>query len=117
MGFLDSLLGKTARAAWKPTHRAILKELTYDEIVSALGRPTKATGGFVYWTGPLSKLDPDYPEDAHYQISNKDFRGFGDAAKKPKIDRENWFLVTDDSRAIQLVAGEVGGLARNIETI
>lgn len=117
MGFLDSLFGKSARAAWKPTHRAILKELTYDEIVAALGRPTKATGGFVYWTGPLNKLDPDYPEDVHYQISNKDFRGFGDAAKKPKIDRENWFLVTDDSRAIQPVADEVGGLVRNIETI
>lgn len=117
MGFLDSLLGKEKRSTWKPTHRAILKDLTYDEISQCLGSPKKATGGFVYWTGSMTSLDPDYPEDAHYQISNKDFRGFGDAAKKPKIDRENWFLVTDDESSIRLVSDEVGGLARNIEAI
>jgi len=52
MGFIDSLLGKKpSDSGWTPTHRAIIKELSYDEIVSALGRPQKAQGGFVYWRG------------------------------------------------------------------
>jgi len=118
MGFIDSLLGKKpSDSGWTPTHRAIIKELSYDEIVSALGRPQKAQGGFVYWRGEVSSMDPDYPDGVCYQLSNKDYRGFGDAAKKPRIDREQWFLITSDSVAIRLVAGEVGGLARNIETI
>ena len=118
MSFLDGILGKKAADnGWTPTHRAILRELTYDEIVSALGRPQKAKGGFVYWRGPLSSIDPDYPEDQHFQLSNKDFRGFGDGAKKPKLDREYWFLMTSSERGIRMVAGDVGGLARDIEAL
>jgi hypothetical protein len=116
MGFLDSLFGKKD-APWTPSHRAILKDLTYDEIVSVLGRPTKAAGGFVYWRGELDSLDEDYPEGVFYQLSNKDFRGLGDAAKKPRIDRENWFLLTSDPSAVQMVANELDGMPRNIEVI
>ncbi|MHC4434246.1 MAG: hypothetical protein ACYTBS_20575 [Planctomycetota bacterium] len=117
MKFLDSLMGKTNEAGWNPSHRAILRDLSYDEIVSVLGRPKKAKGGYVYWRGEVETLDPDYPEGVYYQISNKDFRGFGDAAKKPKIDREKWFLIVSDGVAIRLITYEVGGLARNIEEV
>jgi len=118
MGFLDNLLGKgTQHDDWEVTHQGILRELSYDEIVSQLGRPKKAKGGFVYWRGPLTSLDPDYPEGEHFQLSNKDFRGFGDAAKAPKLDRENWFALATSEKAIRLLSDEVGGLARNIEPV
>lgn len=116
MGIFDSFL-KKEDVQWTPTHRAILKDLTYDEIVSTLGSPIKAKGGFVYWRAELDSLDEDYPEGVYFQVSNKDFRGFGDAAKKPKIDRDNWFILTSDSDAIRLVANELGGMPRNIESI
>jgi len=115
MGIFDSFFKKEAQ--WAPSHRAILKDLTHGEIVACLGRPTKGKGGFVYWRGSLDSLDEDYPDDVYFQLSNKDFRGFADAAKKPKIDRDNWFLLTSDEPAIRLVANELGGMPRNIEAI
>lgn len=118
MGFFDQLIGKKDRHDnWDVTHQGILRELTYDEIEATLGRPKKAKGGFVYWRGPLSDLDPDYPEGQYYQLSNKDFRGFGDANKAPKLDRENWFVLANSEKAIRLLSNEVGGLARNIEAV
>lgn len=115
MGFLDSFLKK--ETPWTPSHRAILKDLTYDEILRTLGRPTKAAGGFIYWRGDLESLDEDYPEDVYFQVSNKDFRGFGSPSKKPRVDRDDWFLLTSDVDAIRLVANELGGMPRNIEAI
>lgn len=118
MGFFDDLLGKKDRYdGWDATHQGILRELSYDEIVSSLGNPQKAKGGFVYWRGPLTDLDPDYPEGEYYQLSNKDFRGFGDAAKAPKLDRTNWFALATSGKAIRLLANEVGGLVRSIEPV
>lgn len=118
MGFLDGILGKTVRHDdWTVTHQAQLRELTYDEIVEALGRPQKAKGGFVYWRGPLSDIDPDYPDDEYYQLSNKDFRGFGDAAKSPKLDREYWFVLATSERTIRTLARDVGGIPRNVESV
>lgn len=117
MGFFDTLLGKKTRHDdWAVTHQGILRELTYDEIVDTLGRPQKAKGGFVYWRGPLSDLDPDYPEDEYFQLSNKDFRGFG-GAKKPKLDSDYWFALATSERAIRMLADDVGGLARNIQEV
>ena len=118
MGFLDSLLGKGSRHDnWEVKYQGILRDLSYDEIVATLGRPQKAKGGFVYWRGPLNELDPDYSEDDYFQLSNKDFRGFGDAAKAPQIHRENWFVLATSERAIRLLSNEVGGLARDIESV
>lgn len=115
MGLFDSFVKKEPE--WTPSHRAILKDLTYDEIVSALGRPIKAAGGFVYWRGELESLDEDYPEDVYFQLSNKDFRGFGSASKKPSTSRDSWFILTSDLEAVRLVANELGGMPRNIEAI
>jgi len=94
----------------------MIKQLSYEEIVAQLGRPNKSKGGYVYWRGTFDELDPDYPE-ASFQISNKDYRGFGDAAKKPRTDRENWFVVTNHSGGVRLLADELGGLARNVEPV
>ena len=118
MGFLDNLLGKKAHHNdWEVTHQGILRDLSYADITAVLGNPQKAKGRFVYWRGPLTDLDPDYPEGDYFQLSNKDFRGFGDAAKEPKIDRENWFVLATSENAIRLVSNEVGGLARDIESV
>lgn len=118
MGFLDNLLGKsTQHDAWDATHQGLIKEVTYDELVSTLGRPQKAKGGFVFWRGPLTSLDPDYPEGEYFQLSNKDFRGFGDGAKAPSTDRETWFALATSAQAIKILSNEVGGLARSIQDI
>lgn len=117
MGFLDSILGRSKEVDWKPTHRGLLKEVSFDELINNLGSPKKAQGGFVYWRGSLDELDPDYDENVYYQISNKDFRGFGSAGKRPSTNRETWFILTNDGGSIRLVADEVGALARGIEKI
>lgn len=119
MGLFDNLLGKKdSHDGWEPTHRGLLKEVTYDEIVETLGRPSKAhQGRYVFWRGPLSSLDPDHDEGEYFEVSNKDFRGFGSPAKKASVDRENWFVLATSSRAIRTLADEVGGLARNIEAV
>jgi hypothetical protein len=113
MSFIGKLLGKKSDAAWTPTHRGAVIDISYEEIQTALGRGTKSKGGFVFWRGELTDLDPDYPE-GHYQLSNyDDRRGEGQNAR---VERRNrWYVVATSARAIRLVADEVGGLARNIE--
>lgn len=118
MSFLDNILGKKTRNdEWDVKCQGVLKDLSFDEIQNTLGRPQKAKGGFVYWRGPITDLDPDYPEGEYFQLSNKDFRGFGDAAKAPSTDRETWFVLATSERAIRLLSNEVGGLARNIQEV
>ena len=113
MSFIGKFLGKKSDASWSPTHRGIVMDVEYSEIVNELGRPTKSKGGFVFWRGELTDLDPDYPE-GHYQISNYDYRR--DDGQPARTERRNrWFVIATSPRAIRLVADEVGGLARNIE--
>lgn len=117
MSFLDKLLGKKKEYKdWNATTRGVLHDISYNEIESSLGRPVRAQGGFVFWRGPLNGLDPDYPSDEYFQISNKDFR-FGTAAKKPPTDTEKWFIYATSDKTIRIVANELGALARDIEAV
>ena len=118
MGFLDSLFGKsTQHDGWVATHQGVYKDLSYDEIVATLGRPQRAKGGYVYWRGPLSGVVPEYPDDEYYQLSNKDFRGFGDGRKAPALDRDSWFVLATSDRAIRLLGAELGAMTRNVEAV
>jgi len=116
MELFKKLFKKQDVSDWKVTHRGMLKDITYDEIVSVLGRPTKAKGDFVFWRGPITDLDEDLPE-GYYQLSNKDFRTFGDVVNKPSLTRTSWFVLASSPTAIKLLANELGALVRNVESI
>lgn len=118
MGFLDDLLGngKDDRG-WEATHQGMLKEIRYDDIVPVLGRPEKAKGGFRYWRGSLASLDEDYPSDEFFQISNKDYRGFGGRRGAPTLDGDTWFVYATSERAIRILAEEVGAMARDVKAV
>ena len=116
MGIFDGFLGKRpSYDNWLASHKGMIKEVTYDELVAELGRPTKAKSGHVYWRGPLTDLDPDHPEDQYYQLSNKNYR-YGSPDKTPSTNITTWYVLATSEKAIRLLAHEVGGLARNIET-
>jgi len=117
MNFLDKLFGKDKKDDdWTVTHRGMIREVTYDEIVAKLGRPCKGKGGCVFWRGPLTMVDPEYPDDEFFQLSNKDYRTFG-GSKKTTIDGEVWFAYATSDSTIRLIANEVDGLARGIEDV
>lgn len=118
MGFLDNFLGKRSRHDdWTATHQGIYKEISYDDIVAELGGPQRAKGGYVYWRGPLSDIDPEYPDDEYYQLSNKDFRAFGGGSKTATIDRDKWFVLGSSEHAIQLLGAELGALTRDVSKV
>lgn len=123
MGFLDDLFskGKDDRD-WEATHRGLLKEISYDDIaailVPVLGKPAKAkNGGFQYWRGPLTALDEDYPADEFFQLSNKDYRGFGGRRGPPTLEGNTWFVYATSERAIRLLGNEVGALSSDVEKV
>lgn len=117
MKFLDRLLGgKPKYNDWTPTHRGIVYEISYDDIVSQLGKPNKAEGGFVYWRGPLAEIDPGLPENDFFQISNLDYRVRRESARA-STDRTDWFIVASSLRAVRILSSELNALARHIETI
>lgn len=117
MKFLDKLFGGKPKCNdWTPTHRGIVYEISYDDIVSLLGKPNKSEGGFVYWRGPLTEIDPDLSEGDFFQISNLDYRIKRELARA-SIDRNNWFIITNSPRSIKIISGELNGLAKDIEKI
>lgn len=116
MSFLDNLFGKAQDDNWTPTHRATINDVSLEDIRSTLGRPRKAKGGFTFWTGSMDTVDPDYPDDQYFQLSNYDWRRGED--QKPKADgREQWYLYTSSAHSIRQIADDVGGMPRNIEEI
>lgn len=116
MGFFDSLLSMGKMERWEPTHRAIIKNLTFEDIKDELGNARRSPRGFIFWEHRLSDLDSEYPDTSHFQVSNFDYR-FG-KDQKPRIDdRETWFIVADSADVIRIFCREVGGMTKNIEEI
>lgn len=114
MGLLDKLFNKDpSYDDWSPAFRGVLVDLTYDDLVDGLGSSTKAKDGFVYWRGPMSKVDPDLPKDEYFQVSNQGF-GFG----KPRSldsDSGNWYVLATSEKAIRQIASELGCVVRGVE--
>lgn len=116
MGIFDSFFGKKQNDdRWGARFKGRIQEISYDDIVSVLGNPKKAKGGFIYWRGPLADIDEDLSSDEFFQLSNKDFR-FSESAK-PRTDRTEWFVLATSVRAIKILSDNLGGLTRNIEPV
>lgn len=117
MGLFDKIFGsKSQHNAWEPSHRGIVRDVSYDDIVNTLGSPRKAKGRFVYWRGPMSDIDPDYSDAEFFQLSNSDYRPFG-IGREPSISGETWFVLGTSSAVIRILGNEIGGIVKDIELI
>ena len=117
MSFLDKIFSKDDELPnWTPTHRATINDVSFDELRTTLGSGKKSTDNFTFWSGRLSDLDPDYPEDEYFQLSNLDWR-FGKDQKPRVTNREQWYLYATSRKGIRQVADEVGGLPRDIKEL
>jgi hypothetical protein len=116
MSFFDKIFSRDTLPKWTPAYRAHIDDLSCEEISSSLGKGKKTKDGFTFWTGRMSDLDPDYPEDEYFQLSNFDWR-FGKDQKPRASGRNQWCLYASSRRSIRQVVGEAGGIARNIEEI
>jgi len=119
MGIFDNLLGGSrGTGGFEPGAQGMLVNLTYDEIVAELGRGTRAKGGYTFWRKSLSDIDRNHDEMHCFQLSNYDYRGYGDAAKKPILEtRETWFVVATSPEVIQILGRELGAMVKNLKSV
>lgn len=115
MGVLDFLSKRDSSGGWDPKFKGVLKDVSYEEIVSVLGRPKKAQGQYIYWRGDSSDIDED--SEGMFQVSNKDWRGYGYPAKKPSKNVETWFIVSTSISAMKVIADELGSGLKNVEEV
>lgn len=118
MGFFDDLFGKKRSGEFEPQAKGMLTDIGHDEIEAVLGSGTRAKGGFMYWRGSLADIDPDYDESQCFQLSNKDYRGYAEAAKRPTLEqRERWFVVATSTQTIKVLGRELGAMVKNVESV
>lgn len=119
MGIFDNLFGGGSKTGnFEVGAQGMLANLTYDEIVAELGSGTRAKGGYTFWRGSLYDIDRDYDEGDCFQISNYDYRGYSDAAKKPILEtREKWFVVATSARVIKVLGREFGAMVKNVKDV
>lgn len=118
MGFFDGLFGKKNSCEFEPHAKGMLLDITHEEIETVLGAGSRAEGGFMFWRGSLAAVDPEYDESQCFQLSNKDYRGYGEAAKRPTLSgRERWFVVASSTQTIKSLARELGASLKGLESI
>ena len=123
MSLIEKFFKRGAGEKFDPTHRAILKEVSMEDLSGVLGKCSKTRDGFVFWRGDYSDIDPDFSSGSMYQISSKDYRGSGrgatpaPGASAPPSQRTVWFMLTNNPRIISPMSGELQALAREIEKI
>jgi len=115
MSLIEKFFKRGAGEKFDPTHRAILKEVSMEDLSGVLGKCSKTRDGFVFWRGDYSDIDPDFSSGSMYQISSKDYRGAGWAV--PPSKRSVWFMLTNNPRIIAPMSSELQALAREIEII
>jgi len=115
MSLIEKFLKRGAGEKFDPTHRAILKEVSMEDLSSVLGKRSKTRDGFVFWRGDYSDIDPDFSSGSMYQISSKDYRRAGRGA--PPSQRTVWFMLTNNPSIIAPMSSELQALAREIEIV
>jgi len=119
MGIFDNFFGGGSKSGkFDVGAQGMLTNLTYNEIVDELGSGSSAKGGYTFWRGSLYDIDMDYDESDCFQISNYDYRGYGEAAKKPILEtREKWFVVATSTNVIKVLGREFGAMVKDLKEV